>query len=331
MHRLQTVRLPLVALLLACSITAIALAEAPAQTPAKSAPATKPAGAKHVRLLAIGNSFSGNATKYLRDIVAASGNEITFGHASIGGCSLQKHWTLAQTFEKNPDDAEGKPYSGFRGKGKMSLKEYLQAEKWDIITIQQVSTSSYKAETFGPEAKLLAEYAKKFAPTAQVVMHETWAYRSDDPLFKNGFTSEKMYEGIRDAYAKTAGELGLRVIPVGDAFQIARTDPAWKFTAPDPNFDYAKPEFPKLPDQTHSLNVGYKWANENGKQSLKMDGHHSSPAGEYLGGAVWFEFLFGQDVRGNSFVPKELKAEDVALLQRFAHAAVEHPMCKPQP
>src|SRR5947199_6407830 len=91
-----------------------------------AAPGTGPAStqpAKHVKLLAIGNSFSGNTTHFLKDIVAASGNQITFGHASIGGCSLQKHWNLAEAFEKDPADPNGRPYTSPRSKGKVSLRE----------------------------------------------------------------------------------------------------------------------------------------------------------------------------------------------------------------
>jgi hypothetical protein len=296
-------------------------------------PATRSAtqAAKHVKLLAVGNSFSGNATRYLRDIVAASGNQLTFGHASIGGCSLQKHWALAQAFEKDPDDPTGRPYGGYRGKGKMSLKEYLVADRWDYVTLQQVSTSSYKVETFRPDAQNLFDYARKHAPQAQVVFHETWAYRADDPLFKAGLTDEQMYEGIRQAYATIAGELGAPIIPVGDAFQRARRDPAWKYVWPDPAFDFTKPSYPKLPDQTHSLNVGYTWKMENGKPVLRMDGHHANSAGEYLGAAVWFEFLYGQSVVGNTFMPKGLKPQDVAFLQGIAHETVQRPLSRPVP
>lgn len=212
----------------------------------------------------------------------------------------------------------------------MSLKDYLVAEQWDVITFQQVSTNSYKVETFQPDAKKLFDYARKHAPKSEVVLHETWAYRADDPLFKkDDFTEEKMYEGIRHAYSSVAGELGVRVIPVGDAFQLARRNPAWKYVWPDPNYDFAAATSPKLPDQSHSLNVGYKWMTENGKSSLKMDGHHANQAGEYLGGAVWFEFLFGQSVVGNSFVPSGMKKEDVKFLQQVASQAVQQPLCRP--
>lgn len=299
---------------------------------APAAPATQPAAtqpAKHVKLLAIGNSFSGNATKFLPDIVKASGNALTFGHASIGGCSLKRHWGHAEAFEANPDDPNGRPYTG-PDKKKVSLRELLTKEPWDYVTIQQFSFESHNIDTYRPYAGLLAAYVRKHAPTAKLLVHETWAYRADDPRFKRGMTQQQMYDGLRRAYATIAGEIGAAgVLPVGDAFWRAQRDPAWQFAGPDPNFDYAKPQPPKLPDQTHSLHVGHTWKDVKGKQSLAMDGHHANAAGQYLGAAVWFEVLYGQSVVGNAFVPKGVKPADVAFLQRVAHETVQKPDCVP--
>jgi hypothetical protein len=310
-------------------IASVAVADGPATRLGDGPAATRPA--KHVRVLAVGNSFSGNATRFLKEIVAASGNELTLGHASIGGCSLQRHWRHVEAFEANPDDPQGRPYNKYRGERgeKMSLREALVAEPWDYITLQQVSIQSFKPETFQPEAGKLHAYVRQYAPGGEVVLHQTWAYRADDPLFKDGFTQEQMYDGIRRSYATLAGELGARIIPVGDAFQNARRHPAWQFTWPDPDYDYANPTHPELPDQSHSLCVGYRWVSVDGKPTLRMDGHHANAAGQYLGAAVWFEFLYGQSVVGNAFVPPELTAEDVALLQRVAHETVRNPTVRP--
>ena len=67
----------------------------------------------------------------------------------------------------------------------------------------------------------------------------------------------------------------------------------------------------------------YSWGkSKDGQPCLNLDGHHANAAGEYLGAAVWFEVLLGQSVVGNAFVPNGLTAEDVAILQRIAHATV---------
>jgi len=261
---------------------------------------------KHLRLLAIGNSFSGNATHYLPGIVDAAGDKLTFRTISIGGCPLERHWQNAAAFQHGSTNPLARAWTA------------LSAEPWDFITIQQFSGSSYKLETYRPYAKQLHDYIKQQCPKSEVVIHETWAYREDDPLFRNGFTQRDMYWGLREAYETIARELGCRIIPVGDAFENARRDTGWKGVFPDPQFDYKNAIPPALPNQLHSLNQGYSWSGN----TLKLDGHHANTAGEYLGAAVWFELLFSHSVLGNSFVPKGLKAADVILLQRIAHRTV---------
>jgi hypothetical protein len=306
---------------------------APVKAPAEPAPAAKAtetkapeaapaAGSKEVRLLAIGNSFSGDATRHLPGLVKAAGHTLVFGHASIGGCPLAKHWALAEAHEKDPADAKGKPYT-YNG-NKVSLKELLTAQKWQYVTIQQFSGDSYKIDTYRPHAKNLYDYIKKHAPQAEVLVHQTWAYREDDPIFQSGkFTQQQMFDGLRAAYQTIASELKCRIIPVGTAMQRVRHTPEWKFVYPDPKFDYAGAKSPALPSQEHSLNVGWRWSNPaDGQPKLSLDAHHASLAGQYLGAAVWFEFLYGQSVVDNTYVPAGLQEADAAFLRKMAHEAV---------
>jgi len=280
----------------------------------------QPAGGKHVKLLSIGNSFSVNASRFLPELVKASGNTLTFGHACIGGCSYAGHWKPLEIFEANPDDPNGRPYS-YGDRKALSLKDMLTAEQWDYVTIQQVSWESYKLESHRPHAKLLYDYIRKHAPQAEVLIHETWAYQEDDPLFTDGFMAEKMHGGLRTAYHTIARALGCRVIPVGDAIQLARHSPDWRYVCLDPNYDFRNPQHPALPDQSHLLTTGWFWSKQqDGTFKLGMDGHHANSNGEYLGGCVWFEFLYGQSVVGNTCLPKNVTEPDV--LQKIAHQAV---------
>jgi len=276
-----------------------------------------PAG-KHVRLLAVGNSFSGNATHFLGDLVAASGgNRLTFAHASIGGCPLEKHVRLAEAFENDPRDPAARPYSG-----KASLRDLLQREKWDYVTIQQASIKSFELEAYRPWAKKLYDYIKRCCPQTEVLVHQTWAYREDDPLFRGGdFSADIMHQRLSHAYATIAGELGCRVIPVGDAFQAVRMLPAWRFNgnlAVDPRAY----QYPRLPEQGRTLHAGWRWNTRGGSQRLTNDTRHAGVAGEYLGACVWFEFLYQQTVVGNAFVPRGLPVDDARKLQEIAHQVV---------
>ena len=276
--------------------------------------------AKTVKLLTIGNSFSANATHYLGDLAKAVGHTLVHQPLVIGGASFQVHAEKAQKHEADPKDKAGLYTSG-RG-----LKENLELQKWDYVTIQQASIKSHDFTTYQPSAGWLRDYVTKHAPQARLLIHETWEYRKDDPRFtKPGDlkSQDEMYTGLRAAYDKLAAEFDARIIPTGDAFHLAGTDPNWAYQ-PDTTFNpkVAKPS--ELPNQTHSLHVGWRWSKPKtgGPLTLGMDGHHANMAGEYLGACVWYEVLFGDNPVGNTFMPKGLDPKDALFLQETAHRAV---------
>ena len=277
---------------------------------------------KTVRLVTVGNSFSQNATRYLGDLVKAKGHTLIHRPLAIGGASMQVHWDKAQLHEKDPKDPKG-------WYGKKSLRQELMSEPWDFVTIQQASIKSHNVDTYRPFAKQLYDYIKKSAPKAEILMHQTWAYRVDDPRFTKPSkspgepsTQKEMYEGLSKAYKTIAGELGVRTIPVGDAMYLADTSAKWGYQF-DKKFDFKNAVAPKLPDQTHSLHTGWRWTTaKDGKKSLTIDGHHASVAGQYLGACVFYEVLFAESVVGNSFVPPEIDRDYARFLQETAHQAV---------
>lgn len=279
------------------------------------------AEAKTVKVLAVGNSFSNNALRYFKDIASASGNQATTAHAMIGGCDFERHMRHADAFEADPKDPQGRPYPG-----KKSLKELLVQEKWDFVTIQQASPKSFKPETFHPHADRLIGYIRKYAPQAEIVIHQTWAYRDDHPFWGlPDLNPDVMYKGLRAAYDGLAKEKGLRIIPSGDAMEAARRDPAWGKFAPDPDFNPKTAVYPALPkNEKRSLHGGYAWRKDakTGEFRLGWDKFHANAQGEYLLGCVWHEFFFGPSVVGNTCVPKGVDPADAAVLQRVAHRVV---------
>ncbi|OYW76000.1 MAG: DUF4886 domain-containing protein [Verrucomicrobia bacterium 12-59-8] len=276
--------------------------------------------AKTVKLLTIGNSFSANATHYLGDLAKAGGHTLIHQPLVIGGASLQVHAEKAQKHEADP---KGK--AGFYTNGR-GLKENLELQKWDYVTIQQASIKSHDFATYQPYAGWLSDYITKHAPQAQLLVHETWEYRKDDPRFtKPGEpqSQEEMYLGLRAAYEKIAAEFNARIIPTGDAFHLADTDPNWSYQT-ETTFNPKAAKQPELPNQTHSLHVGWRWAKpkNGGKIALSMDGHHANMAGEYLGACVWYEVLFGESAVSSAYVPKGLEDGYARFLQETAHRAV---------
>ena len=274
-----------------------------------------------VRVLTIGNSFADNALAYLPQIVEAAGHKLIVGRANLGGCSFERHWKHVAQHEENPDGKDGSLYHG----GRHSLKELLTSDDWDFITIQQVSYQSHDLKTYQPFADNLVRYVKKHAPNARILVHQTWAYRVDDPRFKPSnqgkepHTHAVMYEQVRDAYQQFAESHNLEIIPSGDALFLADTDQQWGYRA-DKNFDFDNATSPNLPLQTHSLHTGWFWTKEkDGSRALKLDGHHTSSVGQYLLGCVWFETLFNESVIENSFAPKGVDPAYAKFLRETAH------------
>lgn len=280
---------------------------------------------KTIRLLTVGNSFSGNATRYIVALAAAAGHKLVLGRADLPGCPMERHWKAVEAADADPKAEAGKPYAmTVDGKRKnCSLRDMLTSDRWDFVTIQQASMISTDVNTYRPYARNLRDYIKKHAPQAEVLIHETWAYRVDDPRFALDSDSQaKMYRELRGAYQTVAKQLGLHIIPVGDAMYAAETDPAWAYKPA--TFDKATLKYPNLPDQTHSMHVGWQWLKDtNGGYKLAMDGHHANANGCYLAGCVWFEFLFNENAQANTYIPRGVSAAEARYLRALAHRIVQ--------
>ena len=100
-----------------------------------------------LKILAIGNSFSQDATAYLEPMAESAGMAVMVRNLCYPGCSLQQHYQFYREQSKVYDYEEnGCPTD----KDKHSLGEALDKECWDIVTLQQCSTNSGLAETYEP-------------------------------------------------------------------------------------------------------------------------------------------------------------------------------------
>ena len=266
-----------------------------------------------LRLFIIGNSFSQNASAFLPQLAKESGKTLIIGHAELGGHSLEQHWGYVEKAEANADDPKGKPYGG------KSLKMLLGEEKWDMVTIQQYSYLSADSSTYYPYASKLIAYVKALQPQVRIVIHQTWAYRTDAKKFgrigedKTAMNQQEMWQKSRAAYHLLAKRINAPILPVGDAFQIVANDRKYGFK-PDLSFNYEHPTAPSLPDQTHSINVGYYW----NKKELVFDPNHANDAGKYLGGLIWYGMLFNDPVKHIKFKPENVSEEFAKYLRTVA-------------
>ena len=188
-----------------------------------------------IKLLAIGNSFSQDAMYYLFDMLCQLGvneNGIVLVNACIGGCDLFAHMQNAK------NDTAAYIRQTFHRGGRIglsdsfwTLKDIIKSQSWDVITLQQASHSSGRAETYNDDLDYLINYVKAQAinPTFRLGWHMTWAYRENPrsihPAFADyNFSQRQMYDKIGNAVkSKIVPNKAFDfIIPSGIAIQNAR-------------------------------------------------------------------------------------------------------------
>lgn len=242
------------------------------------------------KILSIGNSFSVDALHYFTEITNAAAMDIMSFNLYIGGCSLQLH---TGNLESNSPD-----YicylNGRETDCKVSIREALRKEQWDIVTIQQASHDSGILDTYEPYGTELIHCIQEYVPSAEIWFHQTWAYEhgSDHPLFSRyDCDQQKMYEAIVVSAEEFTQRHNLPIIPCGSVIQTLRRMP---------DFDYL-----------------------NGGRSLCRDSFHMSMSyGRYAVAATWAERLLDIDVRNDSFAPAET---ELALMEKVRE--VVHGCC----
>lgn len=224
-----------------------------------------------IKILSIGNSFSQDATTYLHSMAAYKNIETKIVNLYIGGASLYMHRENARNNFQNYDYQLNGVETGKR----ISIKEALLEDNWDFVTMQQASSDSGFEETYFPYIEQLSNYIKKYAENAKQLIHQTWAYEIDsthDAFPRYQSNQIIMYEALTFAYVKAAQVLGLELIPCGDVIQTLRTLP---------EFDY-----------------------EKGGLSLCRDGFHMHLFyGRYATAATWYQYIIGENILENSYVP----------------------------
>lgn len=244
-----------------------------------------------ITILAIGNSFSQDATHYLHQIAAADGVDIKVVNLYIGGCSLERHWNNIQSkaaeylLEEN----------GYSAEKQVSIQEALGMEDWDYIVTQQVSHESGMPETYEPYLSNIVAYIREQAPKAEILLQETWAYEIDS--LHQGFlyyhqNQQEMYEKVSETYRKIAKQMRIRLIPCGDVIQeLRKREP----------FIYG-----------------------HGGMSICRDGFHMNVIyGRYLLAAIWYKMLTGNSVSKNTYVPATKLAPNAVCDEKVLNVVKE--------
>lgn len=240
-----------------------------------------------MNILAIGNSFSQDATRYLKQIGDSALTDLYVVNLYIGGCPLERHADNAR--------ADRAAYAYERGgvpsNRTVSIREALEERPWDVVTVQQASHDSGMPETYEPYGTELLDYVRRYAPQAKIYFHMTWAYETDsthDAFPRYHRDQQEMYRRICQAAEAFTAAHDLPVIPAGKVIQALRQTP---------EFDYA-----------------------HGGMSLNRDGFHMSwDYGRYAVAATWFETLTGGDIRTVPFAPDCADPARIDLIRRTVH------------
>lgn len=223
-----------------------------------------------LRILAVGNSFSEDATYYLHQILEIAGVENQVVNLYIGGCSLEKHW---RNIEKNAREYQFQ-FNGTKTDRRVTVKEVLKEAKWDVIVTQQASHDSGWLDTYEPFLGKIVAYFRENAPEARLFLHETWAYEksSDHESFaRYNRDQQEMFDRLQSAYTAMAGKYQLQLITCGEMIQKLRKTPYFQ---------------------------------EEGDRSICRDGFHMHYLyGRYALGCMWAAAIAGVSIKDNAFQP----------------------------
>ena len=218
-----------------------------------------------MKILSIGNSFSEDATRYLHEIAKADNYDLTTVNLFIGGCPLRTHYL-------NALEDSSKYLMMFNGQNtgfEVSIKQALTliSHEWDYVTFQQASYLSPDYNSYQPYLDFVADYVRKYAPKAKLLIHQTWAYAQDHSRLKELLGYDKytdMLKDIKEAYNKAADSINAYgIIPSGEVMNMLL---------------------------------------ERGIEKVHRDGFHASLGlGRYTLGLLWYTALTGNSISQNCF------------------------------
>ncbi len=231
---------------------------------------------EEISILFIGNSFSDDTEAYVVEILLELGyTTINVGNMYIGGCTIDMHYSNimsnASAYDFRMRTHNGVKYTEYVpvsvGGRKQTLDFAIGYKDWDIISLQQGSALSGKADSYANLSALKAEVQNRATnPDVEFVFNMTWAYQgnSTHPNFPD-YNSDQttMYNAIVDAVQQ---KVDLTVVPNGTAIQNAR-----------------------------SSFVG---------DTLTLDGHHLSlKLGRYIAGLTFVAKVTGKDISDIAYAP----------------------------
>ncbi len=235
-----------------------------------------------IRILSIGNSFSQDAQHYLHQIAKNEGVDIACTNLYIGGCSLEQHCkNLSETGESYALEKNGVCFTGETS----TILAALKSEAWDYVTLQQASRLSADFASYLPYITVLADAVRKYAPSAKLLIHQTWAYEQGSEMLEQMMGYADQHDMLRDI--QKAYDLACREIQADGILPCAEA----MMRAADSGLKVHRDTF-----------------------------HASLGVGRYLLGLVWYMTLTGKKA-ASGYIPLEEAASRQSL--DIAKAAAE--------
>lgn len=233
----------------------------------------------NLKVLAIGNSFSQDATRYLHQIAKADDVDLKVVNLYIGGCSLSTHYQnmledkRAYSLEFNGE------VTGFF----VSIREALESDTWDVVTLQQVSQEAPRYDTYQPYLDELAAYVRRYRPESKLYIHQTWAYEENSARLCEELKyarPQEMLDDVKAAYAKAAEAISADgLIPSGELMETLLEN-----------------GIPKVHRDTYHVLLGL---------------------GRYALGLLWYHKLMGRAVASNTFAEfdEPISSADIRIIK----------------
>lgn len=211
-----------------------------------------------LKILAIGNSFTNNATYFMPWFVnQLNEDSVCVAKLTRTGCTLSMHW--GYHLENKP---EYEFYYSDEGDWKLTaintIDMALTVFDWDIIIIQQASGMAGDYSTFQPALEYLVGHFRATNPNVKVAWHYTWPYKEGTvhaDFYRYDNDPQKMY----DAILKT-GDLASQGLEI----KLPSATLIWEM----------RRQYPEVTDQ------------------FSTDGFHiSSGLGSFALSTLWYELL----------------------------------------
>lgn len=180
-----------------------------------------------LKILSIGNSFSRDSFAYVPMLLSSIGITAEIGLLVQADCSLQMHYENRASETYYPffyryDHATGE-WASESNKG---LSYALNAEDWDVISLQQNSGNSMDYSTYQPYLNNLINYIAGIKPNVVFAWNLTHAWAAGNSgLTSRGITMDEMAAAVKTNADKVLAETAVSLLfPYGEAIRFGRED-----------------------------------------------------------------------------------------------------------